>query len=517
MKKAYQQPQIKVVNLSSQDLIATSNIETASYGDDIEPDPEPTGLKLFPVWHLIPIMALALFSCSSSDEVMDTPPSLQGPQPDLVKMTCRASMEGDDTTEQPNSRAAFTGVDAHGKVHAQWQENDKINILYSGQSDLYKDPFTLDKNQGFVHGVFTGSASYSAAKFTALYPYQSEAEYNGTEVSNVVLPTWQTATAGSFDPYAGLLMGEAENPKTSPLEIDMNFKYVCSFIELAPTFDCKSIIVSTRSSNEYLSGNFYLRYNEIPERSNDALKMTKLVNQVTLQGPIVANQTYYIAVLPGTYNSGIRVTCVGNDGKMMTKERSSAVTLERGKIHRMTAFLSNPASAEVDGVDLGTGDGILWATRNLGATAPQEFGDKYVWGESKPLYSYTSDSDYGVLYQANDPGQSDYDPAGEDAATLQLGSAWRMPTLTEMQNLLDKCTWTYTGNYNDTGYAGYIVEGNSNQIFLPISNDIAYYWTSNITGTNANSLELNHSVPETGVISRPGYKSSLIRPVRTSN
>ena len=144
-----------------------------------------------------------------------------------------------------------------------------------------------------------------------------------------------------------------------------------------------------------------------------------------------------------------------------------------------------------DYVDLGLPSGIKWATKNLGASKPSDYGDYYAWGETEPKAKYTL-----ATYKWMQTGQSDwehitkytvadgktggiwYDASGnfigdgkttleaaDDAATQKLGSPWRMPTDDEINELLDNCTWTWT---TQDGKNGYKVKGtNGNSIFVP--------------------------------------------------
>ena len=143
-------------------------------------------------------------------------------------------------------------------------------------------------------------------------------------------------------------------------------------------------------------------------------------------------------------------------------------------------------------VDLGLS--VKWATCNLGATKPSDYGDYYAWGETEPKTDYTwatykwmqagqSDWKHITKYTVAD-GQTEgiwYDAGGtfigdnkttleaaDDAATRKLGSPWRMPTLVEIRELLDanNCTWTWT---TQDGKNGYEVKSktNGNSIFLP--------------------------------------------------
>ena len=142
-------------------------------------------------------------------------------------------------------------------------------------------------------------------------------------------------------------------------------------------------------------------------------------------------------------------------------------------------------------VDLGLPSGLKWAKCNLGASKPSDYGDYYAWGETAPKADYT-----WATYKWMQAGQSDwkyitkytfadgktggiwYDSSGnfigdnlttlrpaDDAATQQLGSPWRMPTVDEQEELITKCTWTWT---TQDGVNGYQVDGpNGNAIFLP--------------------------------------------------
>ncbi|MGN0186454.1 MAG: hypothetical protein ACI392_01740 [Paludibacteraceae bacterium] len=157
-------------------------------------------------------------------------------------------------------------------------------------------------------------------------------------------------------------------------------------------------------------------------------------------------------------------------------------------------------------VDLGLPSGTKWATCNVGATKPEEYGNYYAWGETTPkdyydwsTYKYGSDYDELTKYCTD----SDYDKDGfadyktildpeDDAARANWGGAWRMPTDAEWTELCENCVWKWTDDYNGTGVAGRIVFGsNGNSIFLPAAGcrddddlygagDCGYYWSSSL-------------------------------------
>lgn len=177
-------------------------------------------------------------------------------------------------------------------------------------------------------------------------------------------------------------------------------------------------------------------------------------------------------------------------------------------------------SGQIDGydyVDLGLPSGTMWATYNVGATKPTEQGDLFAWGETKPkensdwstykyakaiwhegknkrkleldsLTKYNSGKDY--------PGTIDRLSVllpEDDAATVNWGNAWRMPTKAEQNELRKGCKWEWTKNYNGSGIAGRVgtSKANGNTIFLPAAGSrigteldhpccLGTYWSSSL-------------------------------------
>ena len=139
----------------------------------------------------------------------------------------------------------------------------------------------------------------------------------------------------------------------------------------------------------------------------------------------------------------------------------------------------NPNTGSENGheyVDLGLS--VKWATCNVGATKPEEYGDYFAWGETQPkshyhwstykwcngssssLTKYCTDRFFGTVDNKTQLELSD------DAARANWGSSWRMPTEAEQDELRNNCTWTWT---SQNGVYGYKVTSkkNGNSIFLP--------------------------------------------------
>ena len=113
-----------------------------------------------------------------------------------------------------------------------------------------------------------------------------------------------------------------------------------------------------------------------------------------------------------------------------------------------------------DYVDLGLS--VKWATCNVGASTPGDYGNYYAWGETttKSIYTKENSATYGKQ-MSNIAGNPTY-----DAARKKWGSPWRLPTNAEFRELIDNCTWEWTTR---NGHNGYKVTSkkNGNSIFLP--------------------------------------------------
>lgn len=133
-------------------------------------------------------------------------------------------------------------------------------------------------------------------------------------------------------------------------------------------------------------------------------------------------------------------------------------------------------------VDLGLPSGTQWATCNVGASKPAECGAYYAWGETSPkeFYSFSnykwsqeekySLTKYTLNLREGYMGDSLITlETTDDAATVNWGSAWKMPTDEQLEELYFYCDWKWTDNYNGSGVAGQIGTSkfNGNIIFLP--------------------------------------------------
>ncbi|MBO5720165.1 MAG: hypothetical protein J6R61_01350 [Bacteroidales bacterium] len=157
-------------------------------------------------------------------------------------------------------------------------------------------------------------------------------------------------------------------------------------------------------------------------------------------------------------------------------------------------------------VDLGLPSGLKWATCNVGATTPEGYGDYFAWGETEPkatydwsTYKYCNGTDDSITKYCTDSSFGTVDnktvlELSDDAAYVNWGGSWRMPTKAEQDELMDtdNCTWEWTTQNEVNGYK-VTSKINGNSIFLPAagyyrsSSDLYYvgsdgrYWSSSLS------------------------------------
>lgn len=173
-------------------------------------------------------------------------------------------------------------------------------------------------------------------------------------------------------------------------------------------------------------------------------------------------------------------------------------------VHQTCGQNGQVVKAIPDAVDLGLS--VKWANMNVGAESSEDYGNYYAWGETSAKETYN----WSTYFDTNDGGSTfaKYNNEGDkkvldpedDAAHVNWGGSWRMPTEAEWQELIDNCTWTWT---TQNGINGYKVTSNKagytdKFIFLPAAGyrygsdlynvgSYGYYWSSSLFESNSNN------------------------------
>ena len=200
-------------------------------------------------------------------------------------------------------------------------------------------------------------------------------------------------------------------------------------------------------------------------------------------------------------NSSIAVV---NESGVVTGKAAGSVTISAN--YKGKSASCRVSVGPLTMVDLGLS--VKWADRNIGADRPESVGAYYAWGETSvksiydlDKYKWCTGGDYRNLTKYNrytEFGKVDnktiLEPS-DDIASITYGNKWRMPTVDELNDLLEKCDWSWVTLNGNSG--GYNVKSriNGNSIFLPVTGqryedvlwatDEGYYWTSSLLAKKA--------------------------------
>ena len=417
-------------------------------------------------------MLMAMASCSSSDdEVAEIKEESK-----LVPMTFTATQESNVGTR------AVLNID--NKVG--WQENDEISIF----DGLGNQRFTLTGE--VTEGIFSGEASSTAESFTAVYPYNENAQLRESNVSGIELPAIQTATLGSFDPKAALMMAYTEDKS------QLNFKNAVSLVKVTTEFPCKKIVLT---ADVDIAGTGTLKYNEgTPSITFESNQSKTITLKPETGSDSFAAGTYYIAVPPITLTNGFSISFHASDEYCVYTRRSTqSNTFKRSMIKDFGTFKktgnewewSHTSRGKVDAsqeVDMGvfningTDYRLIFTNANLKENGLAEseiaYGDYFAWGATEPWYSSISGSSFnwkngyekgyisdsyknyinGKSIAENNVLKMEYDPARKI-----LEGDWQIPT---------KAIWeALVANSSSKGWDvdkdGYKFVNNGKTLFLP--------------------------------------------------
>ena len=255
----------------------------------------------------------------------------------------------------------------------------------------------------------------------------------------------------------------------------------------------------------------------------------------TTGGPTVNDNYYYAGTGKGSYTAQMR----GLQPNTTYHVRAYAKIGNDYRYGNTLTFIT--ADDCVNGhayVDLGLPSGLLWATCNVGADNPEDYGGYFAWGETQPkdyydwsTYQYCNGSNSTMTKYCTN---ADYGNNGfvdnqttlfpeDDAATTNWGSDWRMPTKEEWQELYNNTTWTWTTQNGVNGRL--FTAANGNSLFLPAAGSrwdgeldyagsYGYYWSSSLyTDRPGSAWYLDVNSGDTYVGNNYRYVGFSVRPV----
>ena len=478
----------------------------------------------------------ALSSCSVKD--------LTGPESSAVSPILHASFEGLEGTR--------TFVD--GSLHLFWTADDRLSVfLGTTYNQQYRFTGETGDNAGDFEEV-PASGLHSGSDVNAIYavyPYRTTTKLSYDGKITMDLPAVQQYAPGTFGPGANTMVAVTAGKADTFLP----FKNLCGYlvVKLYGSGTVKSVTIEG-NNGEKLAGKATVSasHNAAPSLAlaDDATTSITIDCRegVTLGSTAETATEFWFCIPPVTFSKGFTITATGSAGSF-SKSTTSSRTIERNVRVSMPALEFVPDGPAVpEMVDLGLPSGILWASFNIGATKPEEYGGYYQWAGTKDvtdksIYLNNSNCPYHTGSSIS-TGWTKYVPSGyssywsgdgspdnktvldpeDDVAHVKLGGKWRMPTSAEFTELLNNCTseWTTLNGVNGWKFTS---KKNGNSIFLPAAGyrygdylkyvgSRGFYWSSSLcTYYPYGAYYLNFGSGSVGTLDLNRYDGQSVRPV----
>lgn len=389
-----------------------------------------------------------------------------------------------------------------------WKPADEINVFYGTTSTHYVSKNTENATTvAFGTTDIIGSTESAQENIWGLYPYNEDAVCDGESVTTTI-PAAQQAIAGSFDD--DLFTSLAHSTSTV-----MKFYNVLGGIKFSLSRDDIQSITFKGNNDEYIAGKVKLEMDANGKPEAEVIDGKKTITLTPKEGTaFIKNTNYYIVLLPTVLSEGFTMT-FETESQIGTFEYTTKSIEIKRSVFSKKENIDNYATfdaktPEQEYVDLGLS--VKWATCNLGATSPEEYGDYYAWGETETKSSYSEETYKYYKSDEENKGYTKYVPSSyanthgymgvydnksvldleDDVAHVKLGGKWRMPTNAEIDELINNCL-SYKDTYNGINGRKFtsLKSGYTDKwIFLPAAgyrsgnkiqwNTDGYYWSSSL-------------------------------------
>ncbi len=449
----------------------------------------------------LPVIAVLFLAGCADDESFD-----------MVQVReIRATLNGFKSEEGAETRTAYNISEVSG-FQTLWAAGDVLGIYPIGGDQV---TFPISDGVGTTTAKFDGGswALRGTYKYAAYYPFSADC-YSIDQTAIPVSFAGQTQYGNNTMSHLAAVdfMAAAGTQPSTNGSVNLQFNHVGCFLRMQFTMPVAAtfteVAITSPGVNFTVKGTVNLAATTpslTPTASTSKL-LLKLRNIRTT----AANQTItlYMMVAPDDLLGKTLTFTVKDDkgnqysktaaGKKMvaTYAYNYPFTLEVSGTGGSTSGGGWGASLDPNGhsyVDLGLPSGALWATCNVGATSPEEYGNHYAWGETstKLLYRWinykhcksvtfdewgnTESATIAKYCTGSYPGEVDYltvlEPQ-DDVASVSWGGDWRMPTKEDFQELMNECTWSF-GQENYVRGCRVTSKTNGKSIFLP---NLGSYW-----------------------------------------
>ncbi len=423
--------------------------------------------------YFIGLAALTFLVAACEKEVENT-----GVAENNAAKTYTAVME--QISDETRSTVTLKGV-------FSWETGDQIAVV--GESIENTASLTV------TDGVGTFSTSVETPVY-ATYPRIAKSYSEGTLTVTLPASYGDAETAYKASTNAAMLANMTETGDNTTDEVEFNHLGSVLLIRLKDVPVGANKLVFT--TDQKISGDFAVSdLTETPVISTSASESNNTVTfNFKATESVQTEMDFYVPLPEGTYTQFDIELYNKNNVKVYSKKTGASATGKEIDRKQLIILPVLPVTHEY--VDLGLS--VLWATTNVGADTPEDYGDYFAWGEVAPETG--ANPDYGwdtydlakssyIMNKYSDTDNKKVLEAVDDAATENWGGDWRMPTKDEFKELYNSsnCKWTW-----DSKRKGYVVaslkEGYTDKsIFLPAAGyyygtvryrlgSYGYYWSS---------------------------------------
>lgn len=415
----------------------------------------------------------------------------------------RISITGQDFLTEGGTRSTVN-INNEG-VNFLWSANDTVGIF---PNTGFQAPFAMDEGAGMQTATFNGGgwALKASSTYAAYYPFNF---YNRNMTKIPVSYLGQAQEGNNSTDHIGtydFMAASVTTPSNGAVAFDL--KHMGALVMLQTDLGEAKTLTKVSLKSEALGA---------PFTTAGTINLTEVAPQITatstsntLEIPlknftVATNETstiYFMMAPVNISNENLEITLFDERGEYI-KFQVEGKEFIAGKAYAYTLTDGEKIIKPIPeyAVDLGLPSGTLWADRNVGADAPEAYGDYFAWGEVKPkdyyywdsykwcngsstsMTKYCTSSSYGTVDNKKVLDLED------DAAYVNMGSEWRMPTTAEQQELYNNCTWTWTTQNGVNGYK--VTSNNGNSIFLPAAGvrnrnypydagSHGHYWSSSL-------------------------------------
>ena len=481
---------------------------------------------------LLTAAALLTAACSSEEDVQQQQAAPSGSGwSEYVTVTAGAPGSSDASAASSSGRRRVA-VNTSNPQKSLWESGDQLTVWTGStcsRANMSEHGFALTSGAGTGVGKFSGrlkstSAPTSDTPLIAVIDNGSDA-IDASAGSSVTadLSEQQGATAETAMDYE-LYYATSTNGERS-----FTFSHKMALVKWTIKVDGASDgdVCDIKLSGTGLKNTATL------DPATGTLTVAEADGTITLKDVTLSagSTELYVVLPPCTCSSGIKAILTMTSGSKtgmvgIGTLGYGSIALEGNKYY--TAGPNEFSLLPV--VDLGLPSGILWATMNVGATAPQEYGQFFAWGETTGYSSagtsdgrsfnwanYTGDDGTYNSSDATNYGFTKYNNSGsdgtytilrseDDAATANWGSAWRMPTYAEFQELVANTVSEWGALNGVNGRYFYKKDGSGNKvsgtyIFLPAAGrrnvttlygqgTDGLYWSSSLYESGARGARL---------------------------